>query len=82
MFEIFTPDTKFLMASDTQQATQDWVTAIQKACDNQMLQSLDLQETPAGNVDKEELKPEVKELLDIKNLPGNNICTDCDAVGT
>eukprot|EP00029_Vermamoeba_vermiformis_P007057 TRINITY_DN2939_c0_g1_i1.p1 TRINITY_DN2939_c0_g1~~TRINITY_DN2939_c0_g1_i1.p1 ORF type:complete len:672 (-),score=156.69 TRINITY_DN2939_c0_g1_i1:32-2047(-) len=80
MFEIFTPDTKFLMATDSLQSTQDWVTSIQKACDNQMLQSLDLQENASGNHrDREDLKPEVKELLEIMEVPGNNICTDCDA---
>jgi hypothetical protein len=80
MFEIFTPDTKFLMATDNQQSTQDWVTSIQRACDNQMLQSLDLQEGAGGHHgDKEDLKPEVKELLEIMKLPGNNVCTDCDA---
>lgn len=83
MFEIFTPDTKFLMATDNQQSTQDWVTSIQRACDNQMLQSLDLQEGAGGHHgDKEDLKPEVKELLEIMKLPGNNVCTDCDAAGT
>lgn len=73
---ILTPDKKYEMRAESKASVSDWIKDIQSVCDNAMLEQLgDLSQTTNGR----EARLENKELMEIRNFPGNGQCADCDA---
>eukprot|EP01122_Echinamoeba_exundans_P012316 TRINITY_DN5108_c0_g1_i1.p1 TRINITY_DN5108_c0_g1~~TRINITY_DN5108_c0_g1_i1.p1 ORF type:complete len:859 (+),score=164.18 TRINITY_DN5108_c0_g1_i1:2804-5380(+) len=75
-FDLLTPDKKYELRADSKLAVSEWAQVIQSVCDNTMLDQLgDLSSTSEGG----EARAENKELMEIRSLPGNSVCADCEA---
>jgi hypothetical protein len=83
VFDVFTPEKKFVMATPSQTETEAWVTQIQQACDGSMLDTLEASATLKRSLTNEGINSDTRsynpELLEIRALDGNNVCCDCSA---
>lgn len=93
VFDVFTPEKKFILGSTFEGEMESWVASIQKVCDGSMLSTLEatsIVTNSALSTSPDSMTNALlggtsppsnhnKEILSIREIPGNDECADCGA---
>jgi hypothetical protein len=81
VFDIFTAEKKYIFATPTSAETDAWVAQIHQICEVSMLDTLETSDHLKRTLSNGDQSTRTynKEVLSIRDFPGNNVCCDCSS---